>query len=630
MGKDPIEQKLNSFTGKFSDAVPDEQFASQLEEKLLLLNGDQSAGQPGKNNFLFISAMRKALKVAIPVAVLAMLVGGYLIYANQFWIKSRYELWTLDQASVLGKLQGYASTGGESIATRLSSYAANGITAEADSASDLLAPRMMDQKSYTEAIDKYTAGPARDKCLAVSPWGYYTNEAITSESYSYYDTTDSNYAYYNKNVTTDSNGNVIGYYLTDQTGSYTYYGGDFAIFIKGSPTAFMAVEDIAADSDTVDAAEDTAASPPTSEPDVDDPGSAGGETTVVDPGVGVPEPTPDPIDDSVDEPVAQIDGEIVDIVMIDGREAYVVKTSYETGCDLESVGSVRVGAVEQSPENAETIVLLTWYDKSDYSYIQSESYFGTESDDNLMYTHSSSYSSEELPYEQVASTFKFDLDVDVVTVEYPDDDYSPEAEKEELYSRLQSEEYTLVTPIEDGFTLNYVNVTTEEDLNDPLSEYMADRDFYAPGELGEKMYQEYTSYANLDTLFPEVEYGVTAGSTSYSASIYHDGTSLEELIRQNRGDSPVNNVSLTINGETVGAVQVEYGQYSEVSKSGGSAASSGSGSSDRDIMPVEPVEEYYSVYYIFEYQDNVYTLSVGGSDQPAVESKSFKTYSSNW
>lgn len=605
--------KSGSFIERFSNVTPEEQFSAKLEERLLLLNDNPSDSFDSSNisNFSFLNSMSKFIKVAAPLFAIFFILSTVLVYQNKFWITSRYELWTLDQDSVLSKISGYsagaANTGENLINSRLQAFAANGISAEADSAmTPSMMPIYIDGKSYSYSKETITPGAANGKCATMSSYGVYTDKAVTFEN-QYYNTLDAGrYLSYYKSTSVTEDGKILSFYLSNDEGSYTYFGGDYALKIENIPyETFREESGVSTDPDS--AAAETSptvddAAPPPEEPVAD----SDSDRAV------------DGVIPSTDDSMKAL-GKVVDIVQIGGKEAYVIESSFETSCDISKISidsysdSYMDNVSSTSAEDMRVVLIRGWYDKSDYSLIKSESYLGSYGVENLISTVESSYETSDKSVEQVKDLFKFDVKTSVVSIEYPYVEYDPKVEKAKLLSELRAEEYKVFVPSVTGTKLTSINVTTEADYYDPAAEHYNNRRFYAAGTEGTAMYNEFKSY-QVDKKYNSVlDYSFNSDTLDTNVSMYKDMTLSDALKYFYTEPASLTDGTIKIGGELV-SVKVFKENYGGSRGMEPGAAGAGDDSVDIILPPDSGnAEEYFYSSYIFEYKGDVYFMSISST-----------------
>lgn len=544
--------------------------------------------------------MSRFLKVALPVFAIIFILGSLLVYQNKFWIASRYELWTLDQDSVLNKISGfgdYSTNIGENyINSRLQAFASNGISAEADAAIEpSMMPIYIDGKSYTYSKQTITPGAANDRCASMSSYGVYTDKTVTFENHYYTSIEADKYVSYSKSTSITEDGKVLSYYLANDDGTYTYYGGDYALMIEDIPYDILREE--GAIEGTTEASSGTSEIMP-----VEDSTS---------PSPDVPVTKGDDAATDGGEPDAKELGKVVDIVQIDGKEAYVIENSFETSCDLISI-SRDSSATESDFSDDELVTIVTrgWYDKSDYSLIKTESYVESYTEANLISSIQSSYETSDRSVADVQGIFVFDVNTQVVSIEYPYEAYNPDAEKAELLSELSAEQYLIFVPSATGAKLTSMNVTTEADYYDPAAEHYENRKFYADGAEGTAMYNEFMSYQTDVMYISTLDYSFGSDSLDTSVSMYKEMTLTEALEYFYTDSASLTDSSIKIDGEliTVKMFEQSYG------RSGGSEPAPGGDAQPVDTLPPESEAlEYYYSSYIFEYEGDIYFMSISGS-----------------
>ncbi|MCA9387224.1 hypothetical protein KC669_04285 [Candidatus Dojkabacteria bacterium] len=548
-----------------------------------------------KVNILFFNSLfmrTNGFKFAVFAFVLFLtLAAGMLVYTIS---KNDGGLSDREKREFLSKL-------GANPSARDSALAANGAAnptssyAEMDSKLALYPGPNYEGTNYYHNINTVKSGPAFSQCNAITGYAYnYSNDYVT-ESFSFYD--ENNNA--NKYVQKDLDGNLIDYslstYSNNKSESIYYRGGSFAIKTVNTYPIETLKSDV---SDYGDSALETATN--TSE----------AVTDTVDSLILPTEPDYDPLDNM----------DIVGSETIDGKEYYIVETTYSTNCDAEAI--YRVMSVDSS-EGDTTVINKDWVEKETYEYLKSETYINSVSANNLV--TSASYENEALDvdFQSVATNFEFEFNVPTKDIVYDESyySYSPEQEIENTTNSIVNGGALLLVPSDSSYRISYIYATDFKSLEqqDKFTEYTLDKSFYSNSALGTKIYNdvvksyndaqsyEYTqSLYNLEYIIDEVNY------TSVNISAYESGVTEEKVLKSEVGDQYLNilsnpeSVSINIAGQKVSGNLYKY-SFDAVTYGG--AESESTKPESPPINVVEPDRAaYVSSFVIVNLNNRIYKI----------------------
>lgn len=628
--------KSKQFIERFGNIEPSRDFTNQLEERLLTLNPSHNVGI--RTNFSIYPLMRKALLIGIPVMSLLLLIGGVAFYQNSFWARSRIELLSIKispsrQAEVLQNASGAGLFNNLRAYLPFSNAEAhfrnNGLDTAADTS--MIAPEWMMEKSYSYSKQTYRSGPKADRCqgASIQPYSSYMpmpemvpgyKGEITTEGYSFYDPESAKAISYNKSITKAEDGQIIYYNLSNEDGSYTYYGGKYGLFqdqpaytMYDDLTQLTEEDPVGADTDGVEVPETTMRSLDESEL----------------------EPTPRSLPNTPDstigkEPESITDlppvsesppysGKVVDIVMLDGVEAYVTEERHSVNCG----------------DGEFTIVLRSWVSKGEFSIIKSEEYYNSVKGENLISSSSYKFSISAPDFSEVEGNFVLDIDVPLKTIKYPEPDADPtnEKAKAELYRRLQQEDLQLllaksIQPVESrneadnamaqllaidekSIALESLYVYTEEERFNPMDEALSDRAFYAPGKTGEAMHQGYIKLKNqyfVNTL-ANYSYRINReepfASPHVNVTIYEKGQSIAKIKGAQYPYYEFKKGTLTID-ESILEAEVYIGSNASYTDPMGARSSNSRDMADSSV----DIYTNYNRTYIFSYSGRIYEVTI--------------------
>ena len=489
--------------------------------------------------------------------------------------------------------------------------------------SKLIAPGFPINSEFNYYYSKttITRGPAFNSCN----YGITQNDALfvpVYESFSYSDATSS----YSKYVGYSSDNNVNNYSLSTSSqtdGKYkynniVYMGGQYAVRISGEY-----------DNDIRPLSVST------------------------DPGVSTEpmlknEVAPDGSSDSVSsnatdtvtiQPVNYFGdtAEVLRTETIDGKEYYVVQTSYEANC----AGYMNLNRWDnETAEDNRTMYILTYASTSDYQILKTENYIDSVSSSNLIDSTEFVNQNANVEFASVSSNFNFEFNVPLrdISIDYSSSTitYDADAEIQKSMDFIKSEDLSVLVPSQD--VLNkyvYFNYNTKGSFVSQADSYYTDRDFYPAGAVGDAMFNEFNNVSSIYYSAPlalgSVSY--SKDETSYTVSIYSADGNKKEILNsmlwsdiQNKSETET---TVTINNTTVQATlysyQIEqpsilpYVDYME------------------GAAPETCTENCFSKQYvlIFTYNNNIYSLVESSFSYPTVEAEydpltdgSFVSYSS--
>lgn len=407
-------------------------------------------------------------------------------------------------------------------------------------------------------ITTNTVGPKVDECKSIYSPGLISADQF--ESLSYYDD-EGNFV--SKN--TEYYGNNLVIYYSKSTKNYSenieYKGGKYAVKSVFNYQPELLETDTMVNEKIVDNAEDQINSNYL------------------------------PLEDSKNSDDFEIDslmkkyfGEDIDIVgkeEIDGKEYYILEYSYETECDYDyfsyKTPDFWNGEDYDSQEimaNPTKISIRNYVDIQNFSIARTDTFLGKVDDANLIYSSVTVGSEKVNDIDTASEEIKFDIDV-------PIKEYNPnknpinfdQNENKAIIEYLRNN--NLPIPQFDTFDYDLSMIYStgyyqEDPIKDEYTQLIEDRDFFAEGDFGDKLYKQYYGFDNdneVDYINPLVSMDfVTTGTNQNLNTLYgsvYDGKYSDMDILKTVVYRPVKNksieeVDIEINGEQVTAQLYKY------------------------------------------------------------------------
>lgn len=533
--KKDIEQVLKSID------VPEPNPIRMNEIRTELMSEDSFISSFSNLFFNLFSMQRQRYMLGVFVALMGLvLASGAFLSFNK---TGKDGLSNTDKRAVFQKIldnnpQVYQTAARESIA---SAGGASKLSIASDRA--MIYP-YLPKRDYNYQVTKtvLTNGPAANQCSTLKAnWYNESNEAVTTYSYEFIEDGGS----YWKNVTTDSNGNVLDFYLSkynsNQSEYYDYKGGKFAV---KTISKHAQVETDAVLFDDM--------------PEVE------------------PEAITEPEQD-IDELIKMYFGEdadIVDIVNENGKEYYVLQYSYKTNCDSMMYPAISSDMRIMPIEGDTTIISTNWVDSENFTYAKSYTYLNSVSDANLIGTVLSENETRQTSFSEVSSDFDFTYNVEVREFVFDNSNYFYDAQKEanKVNDFLNNANISFVVPVDSNrFPMPsvYVNVPYTPEPNDTVNYYL-ERDFYAATQAGQAQFDAATNPGLIEpsgTPFANSfgSVNLVLDKSSYSSiylEMYKKDVSNDNLKNMLLGsevkDLETKDVEITVDGNVVRGVEYSY------------------------------------------------------------------------
>lgn len=591
---------------------PDERFKDNLENLLVR----ELVGKP-QNNFLALFNMSKMKFAVAGIATLAVVASGAISYP---FAKDYYVRRTVDVNEVLSK----AAKNKEGLNSSNQRYGAFS-TAAAESDQSLLDTSYLGYfpqgPSYTHSKTTYDYGPAADRC-EVMAYPMYDYRQGSSESFSYWNDQEGNYQYYDKYITLTEDGQLLSYYLVNEDGSYTYYGGKYAIKDAGV-FAYAEQESVAVEEVPLDEVSPTNDDYQGEDSDavIDYEGNA--SNLVAEDVVTEVEPV------EPDEIVWGENQQILGSTEINGREHYIVSYEYYTECDIDPNNVVMYEkSLSEGQNDGDKIVVVSYIDSENSNLSKEEFYIGSRDSSNLITSTTYIWESSDLSLDQVRDKFKFDYDVEIreVGMNYASNYWNLESIKE-----LDIE---VLVPSNGGWSLN--DVYNPRAIDEYSKIYM-ERDLYPNTDLGQKMYEEANKFVDGISAMPLLTayYDIQSANETgldygyMDLNIQESGIDNSELIELTYGQNEfedLGSTNLSIDGRDIsGQLYKMTWTYLD--------SMPAEDRPETDLLPVEegvPAEESTVTEFIviFEYDQKVYLVHIYKESETELLLPDFETLNS--
>ncbi len=349
--------------------------------------------------------------------------------------------------------------------------------------------RIQDDSNYFSYTTHITHGPQAATCQSYTYWDNNAIQSYTSATISFH--TDE--AYYSKSVTTDDNGNPIDYYLWTPEHAIEYKGGEYAIRNNYTFVPMVA--------ETVPA------------PTIDDTALLREDTTDYDLSIQI-DPQPEP--------------ELVAIEKIDGLEYYIYQTTYDLYCD---------------EQNTQTGIQRSWINHTNQDVYKDQTYLNSVSANNLLIESVYINETKKTTLEEVAEQFAFEYNVPIRQA--PEQDTSVQLE-----SYLNQNVVETLLPTSTDWQLSSAYSEAANNLAYRTS-YIFDRAYYAPGAIGEAMYQQLQhTLSDVPAAALELQF-VDASGTFATVTTFDNSTDVHTILAHHAlQDITPQSGHITINGQS--------------------------------------------------------------------------------
>lgn len=485
-------------------------------------------------------------------------------------------------------------------------------TAESFNASDaasskLIAPGLPINSEFNYYYSKTTTtrGPAFNSCN----YGIDQSEVLfvpTYESFSY-NTDNANYSKY---VAYNSDNSVNNYSLSTSNQAqdkYTYqniifFGGSYAVRTSGEYSTDVRPLSVSA------------------EPGIEEPMLKNESSASSSDSVSSNESTTLPV-----EPINYFgdSAEVLRTETINGKDYYVVQTSYEVNC----AGYININRWDNdTAQDNKTMFTLTYADTQDYQILKTETYINSVSSDNLIEATETINQNADIDFESVSSNFNFEFNVPIIDIQIDNstavNTYNPDDEVRKTMDYIKAENISVIVPSVSVINqYAYFNYSTKDTFFVQTDSYYTDRNFYPAGTLGDSMFNAYNgiaiNYFNTPLALGTVSY--SKDDTSYSVNIYSSNDDekaiLNSMLWSDIRNKSQTSTNITINGQSITANLYSY----EIDQPNILPY--------MDIMPVDGgvngcVEDCIRKQYvlIFSYGNNKYTLTESSFASGSVDS----------
>jgi hypothetical protein len=285
------------------------------------------------------------------------------------------------------------------------------------------------------------------------------------------------------------------------------------------------------------------------------------------------------------------DSKVKSITEIDGREYYIVESTWEYPCGTSGY------------DDFTKMISLAYITTDSNELMRNEVYFEEVDFDNLVekirYTHTNS---KDTSYDEVKDIFVFDYAVEVRDFSYDVFDTSAS----QLETLKQTDTELLITKSKDTEILFFATSVMNEAFGFPYN----DRSFYADTELGQNSYDMF----NLNDP-NQSGYEVSLTTDLFTTYTYASQSELDSLISQydNVPNLERYEKELIVNGDKVSSKVIRIDQSVEV---GGVVESIGS---DESVDSPKVFDEFVSYEIYFEYKGHFYNIYYSGGDELKLE-----------
>lgn len=428
-------------------------------------------------------------------------------------------------------------------------------TAESFNASDaasskLIAPGLPINSEFNYYYSKTTTtrGPAFNSCN----YGIDQSEVLfvpTYESFSY-NTDNANYSKY---IAYNSDNSVNNYSLSTSNQAqdkYTYqniifFGGSYAVRTSGEYSTDVRPLSVSA------------------EPGVEEPMLKNESSLSSSDSVSSNEATTLPA-----EPINYFgdSAEVLRTETINGKDYYVVQTSYEVNC----AGYININRWDNdTAQDNKTMFTLTYANTQDYQILKTETYINSVSSDNLIEATETINQNADIDFESVSSNFNFEFNVPIIDIQIDNstavNTYNPDDEVRKTMDYIKAENISVVVPSVSVINqYAYFNYSTKDTFFVQTDSYYTDRNFYPAGTLGDSMFNAYNgiaiNYFNTPLALGTVSY--SKDDTSYSVNIYSSNDDekaiLNSMLWSDISNKSQTSTNITINGQSITANLYSY------------------------------------------------------------------------
>lgn len=428
-------------------------------------------------------------------------------------------------------------------------------TAESFNAGDvasskLIAPGLPINSEFNYYYSKTTTtrGPAFNSCN----YGIDQSEVLfvpTYESFSY----NSDNANYSKYVAYNSDNSVNNYSLSTSNQAqdkYTYqniifFGGSYAVRTSGEYSTDVRPLSVSA------------------EPGIEEPMLKNESSASSSDSVSSNESTTLPV-----EPINYFgdSAEVLRTETINGKDYYVVQTSYEVNC----AGYININRWDNdTAQDNKTMFTLTYADTQDYQILKTETYINSVSSDNLIEATETINQNADIDFASVSSNFNFEFNVPIIDIQVDNstavNTYNPDDEIRKTMDYIKAENISVIVPSVSVINqYAYFNYSTKDTFFVQTDSYYTDRNFYPAGELGDSMFNAYngiaTNYFNTPLALGTVSY--SKDDTSYSVNIYSSNDDekaiLNSMLWSDISNKSQTSTNITINGQSITANLYSY------------------------------------------------------------------------
>ncbi|RMD76978.1 hypothetical protein D6810_02360 [Candidatus Dojkabacteria bacterium] len=317
------------------------------------------------------------------------------------------------------------------------------------------------------------------------------------------------------------------------------------------------------------------------------------------------------------EELKRMYGQDIDIVekrFIDGVEVYVLRYSYEINCDsqLWYAYQSEVGSTDttRSRANISKIYQEVFLNVKTFTHKGQVSYIDAVSPSNVIVSYKFEFDNLKISDDEVKKFFDFNVDYPGIQIkEFRIPVHDPAKQVQEQLNYYNSLQFKFIRPSGTDYEIQSAYFY---DLRDSVSstDFYNDRDFYALGEFGDKMYELHRTDNKKRFIQPTGSYTISKsnGENVFTFQIY-SSSSIDDILKLNFSseDSYIRRetekVKLTISGQSIDAVKVTEKYVYNVSDS---PIYRGSDSTTNQ----SPSENGSYKFVLFKYEEYVYQVHV--------------------
>lgn len=460
----------------------------------------------------------------------------------------------------------------------------NTLAAEADTALNrtisqdisMIAPEHAQPDKIIITKTNTKIGPASSLCQESNPYyPNFLNEQIYEHAY---------YQHYSKALSTDSQGNILELYLTNDDGTYEYRGGKYAV-LRELPAQIW---DSPIDTQNLQVIPAT------------EPGSGSDEI----PGTNDTTTSDTLIPTDTQDIEAPYFYSLNSIETINGKDYFVYESRFDYYC-YES---------HEAEPTTFPAIQKTWIDPDTYAIIKEILYFHTVSDKSIVRETATQTSYVDPTMKK--EVFAFNIDTDIQIVPYTE-------ERDVLNIWLESTNASILIPAEtDNWIIN--SIYSSKAINDFYTiqnNYLHDRTFYASNAVGDHFFN---SIRNISALAPtpeiflvsdlEMNATSTINNLTLNTAVYSDVFDEPSFKNQHGLTEKYEEAQITILINNNSVTGKRFTTTSDVTyELREPDSTTDSESSTTEIAPAQTSQGTYdNHYYLVPFEGNMYVIIISG------------------